>query len=155
MNTSVRLSTLDLPALMNQLQREAVGFDKMFHKIHHYANSPESVKYPPHNIVKLNDNCYTVEVATAGFKEEELTVTLNNNVLTITGEQQANDKEYLHRGISTRSFSKSLNLAEHVTVNSANYENGMLIINLEIVVPEELKPRRIAIGTSDIKAIAQ
>jgi molecular chaperone IbpA len=146
MNTSVRLSTLDLPALMANLHRESVGFDNMFDNLRNFQNSPESVKYPPHDIVKINETCYTIEIAVAGFTEEDLSVSVDKNLLKIKGELVPQEREYLHRGISKRNFSKVISLAEHVVVRDAHCNNGMLVINLEIVIPEELKPRTIAIG---------
>jgi molecular chaperone IbpA len=130
---------------MNHLHRATVGFDNMFDNLHRFAAVPETVKYPPHDIVKHSDICYSVEVAVAGFKESELEVTVENSVLTIKGTQAERTVDYLHRGISTRNFTKVLNLAEHVIVKGAVVDNGLLIINLEIEVPEEKKPRRIEI----------
>ena len=144
MNFPTRLHTVDLPALMNHLNRATIGFDNMFENLHRFA-AVETVKYPPHDIVKHSDTSYTVEVAVAGFKEDELEVTIDNNVLTIKGTQADRQVDYLHRGISTRSFHKVINLAEHVVVKGALVDNGLLIIDLEIEIPEALKPRKITI----------
>lgn len=148
MNQSPRLTTLDLPSIMANLHRSSIGFDRMFDDLTQNTKLSNSNGYPPHDIVKHSDLCYSIEIATAGFKEEELEILLENNVLTIKGNKiDRETREYLHQGISARAFTKVLNLAEHVVVTSAKYEDGMLIINVEIVVPEELKPRKIEIQT--------
>jgi molecular chaperone IbpA len=146
--TSFQTTNVDLPTLMAHLHRASVGFDNMFDNLHRFAGSAESAKYPPHDIVKHSDTSYTVEVAVAGFREEDLDITVENSVLTIKGSQADRNVDYLHRGISSRNFTKVLNLAEHVVVKGARLENGLLIIDVEIEVPEELKPRRIAISAS-------
>ena len=145
MNLPTHLTTVDLPALMAHLHRASVGFDNMFDNLHRFAGSPETAKYPPHDIVKHNDTCYSIEVAVAGFKENELEVTVENSVLTIKGTQTDRAVDYLHRGISTRNFHKVINLAEHVVVKGATIDNGLLVVNLEIEIPEVLKPRQIPI----------
>jgi molecular chaperone IbpA len=134
------------------MHRASVGFDSMFDRLNQSAaNLANSVNYPPHNIVKHSDSSYTIEVAVAGFKENELDVSIENNVLTISGSQQREDRDYLYQGISSKSFQKVLNLADHVVVRDAVYENGMLVIGVEIVVPEELKPRKIGIVNTTAK----
>ena len=150
MNTSVRLSTVDLPGLLSNIHRASVGFDSMFDRLsQHVSNSSNSGNYPPHDIVKHSDTSYTISVAVAGFKEDELDVAVENNVLTISGNQVNREEvDYVYKGISSKSFTKVLTLAEHVVVRSATYEHGLLSIHVEVVVPEELKPRKIAISSS-------
>lgn len=156
MSYSTRFSTIDLPALMHQIGRSSVGFDSLFDRLSYIVSTaPQMTNYPPHDIIKTGDNKYAIEVAVAGFKESELSVTVDNNVLTIEGEKVTDpDREYLHHGISNRSFTKSLTLAEHVVVTGANFENGMLTVNVEIVIPEELKPRKIAISNTSTVQLA-
>ncbi len=143
-----RLATVDVPALLAHLNRASIGFDNMFDTLHRSVGFTDAVKYPPHDIVKHSDTTYTVEIAVAGFKEEEIDISVENSVLTIKGTQADRSVDYLHRGISSRNFTKVLNLAEHVIVTGATLDNGLLIVTLEIVVPEELKPRKIAISTT-------
>jgi len=147
MNAQVRLSTVDLPTLLSHMHRASVGFDTMFDRLSQSASTlANSVNYPPHDIVKLSDTSYTINVAVAGFKEDELDIAVENNVLTISGNQHnREDVDYVYHGISNKSFSKVLNLAEHVVVRGAVYEHGLLSISLEVVIPEELKPRKISI----------
>jgi molecular chaperone IbpA len=146
MNQSVRLQTLDLPSMLANLHRSSIGFDHMFD----HLNRSTSVNnaFPPHDIIKHSEFQYSIELACAGFKEDELDIAVEDRVLTIKG-NQANrvDREYLHKGISTKSFTKQLTLAEHVIVQGAKYEDGMLIIDVEVIVPEELKPKKIEIKT--------
>lgn len=142
-----RLSTLDFPSLMDYLTRGSVGYDDIFTSLNRFA-SAETAKYPAHDIIRHSDTSYSVEVAVAGFKESEIEVTVDNNVLTIKGRQEdRGEVDYLYQGISTRSFVKSLNLSPYVQVKGANLADGLLKIELEVVIPDELKPRKIAIDT--------
>lgn len=150
MNQRYHTTSMDIPALLAHLNRASVGFDRMFETLHHTASVlPNTNNYPPHDIVKISDTVYTIEIAAAGFSEDELNVSLDSNVLTIKGEQKEKPaRDYVYHGISSKSFVKTLNLAEHVVVRDAKFENGLLIVGVEIVIPEELKPRTIAINTT-------
>lgn len=153
MTLRTRLTTVDLPTLLNHLNRASIGFDDMFDSLHRFAVN-DSVKYPPHDIIRHSDTSYSVEVAVAGFKEDEIDVTIDNSVLTIRGAQaEKSGVDYLYQGISTRSFTKTINLTPHVVVNGAKLSNGMLIVELEVVIPEELKPRKIPISVDKKIAI--
>jgi molecular chaperone IbpA len=124
------------------LSRALVGFDRMFEEVQHLSGNT----YPPHNIIRLEDDKYQIEVAVAGFKRDELTVELNETELKITGDKV--DKEtstYLYRGLASRSFVKTLHLAEHIVVKDVELADGILTISLEKVIPEELKPRKLLI----------
>lgn len=146
--TQFSIHTLDLPSL----HRHAIGFDKMFEELNRtFANSRgDNGNYPPYNIAKLDDTHYVVEVAVAGFKEDELDIEFKDNVLTVKGEQAKKDEttneiEYLHKGISARSFVRTFTLAENVEVKAATVQNGILAVALEHIVPEEKQPKKIAI----------
>lgn len=143
--TQFTFSTLDIPAL----HRHAIGFDRMFEELNRsFANSKGSDNYPPYNVIKLNDTHYVVEVAVAGFSEDELDVELKDGVLSVSGEKvkaEGDSAEYLHKGISARSFLRRFTLAENVEVRAATVKNGVLSVALEHVVPEEKKPKKIAI----------
>jgi molecular chaperone IbpA len=143
--TQFTLSTLDLPSL----HRHAIGFDRMFNELNRTFANSKSDNYPPYNIAKIDETHYIVEVAVAGFKESELDVEFKDGTLTIKGEQVKEEKtegtEYLHKGISTRSFVRSFTLADNVEIRGANVTNGVLAIALEHVVPEEKKAKKIAI----------
>lgn len=145
--TQYSIHTIDLPALA----RHAIGFDRMFEELNRsFANGQRSDNYPPHNVIQLDDTHYVIEVAVAGFHEEELDVELKDNVLTVKGEHDRPKTEgeapkYLHKGIGTRNFVRNFPLAENVEVRGATVKNGILTVALELVVPEEQKPKKIAI----------
>jgi molecular chaperone IbpA len=152
-NTSLRLAPIDLQSMIANLHRSSVGFDQMFDHLNRTTSVAQN-NFPPHDIIKQAENVYTIELACAGFKEEELSIAVEDKLLTITGEKQnRQEREYLHQGISAKSFTKVLTLAEHVIVKGANYVDGMLIINVEVEIPDVLKPRKIEI--SSIKQITK
>jgi molecular chaperone IbpA len=102
--------------------------------------------YPPYNIVKINDDHLVMEFAVAGFKKDEISVTTEKNVLSIKStKEDANDKEYLHKGIAARKFTRSFTLPEYFEVDSASVDNGILYIDLIRNIPEEKKPKTIKI----------
>jgi len=116
-----------------------VGFDQFFDRI---ESSQNNQTYPPHNVIKHSDNSFEIAIAVAGFKEEDLKVTLDKSQLKIEGNDSASsDVEYLHKGIGTRKFEKSFDLAEHVQVKGVTLANGVLSITLEREIPEELQPK--------------
>ena len=146
--TNFTLHTIDLPAFANQIHRQAIGFDSIFEELNRtFANTKTEGNYPPHNIVKLDDTHYVIEVAVAGFAEDEIDVELKENVLTVKGEQNKDQEEieYLHKGISARNFVRTFPLAEHIEVRGATVKNGILAVALEQVIPEEDKPKKIHI----------
>ena len=130
--------------------RSTVGFDRLLGLL----ESASEQGYPPYNIERSDENNYRVTVAVAGFAEKDLSVDVKDRVLTITGtrdgEAQAGAAtSFLHQGIAGRSFERSFQLAEHVEVKAARLQNGLLHVDLERIVPEEKKPRRITINAAD------
>lgn len=122
-----------------------IGFDQLFQEFDSIQKENTTV-YPPHNVVKLTEDSYVIELAVAGFAEPELDIETVENSLVITGEKSDKDeREYAHRGISARKFTRRFTLAEHVVVSGASLQNGILSISLERQVPEEKKPRKITI----------
>ena len=147
MTNQLNLRSIDIP----QLHRYGVGFDRMFDRIDEIlrVNSSQANGYPPYNMVKYNEDSYAIEVAVAGFKQGEITIEVKENQLTIEGKKSTiNDdtREFVHRGISGRDFSRVFTLAEHVEVVGAQQENGILTVLLERQVPDEKKPKQIAIN---------
>ena len=133
---------------LRPLFRRSIGFDRLNDFID-YAMQSDAPNYPPYNIEKHGENNYRIVVATAGFRQEELDIRLENKLLTILGkpENQSNDNtEFLHKGIARRTFKLSLRLDEYIEVQQADYENGLLIIDLQRIIPEEKLPRQIPIG---------
>ena len=114
-----------------------------------FSFKTESSFYPPHNILKHNDNKFVLEIAVAGFSQEELEVLLDKNTLIVTGEKKSSEGisvSYLHKGIGNRSFKKSFVLERYLVVDDVNLSDGILKIVLERVVPEEEQPRILEIG---------
>lgn len=131
------------------LYRSAIGFDRMANLLDSITRAEQSQpSYPPYNIELTGEDKYRITMAVAGFDQSELTIEVNQNNLTVSANKAADDQQrtYLHQGIAARSFERRFQLADHVQVNSANYENGLLHIDLQRVIPESMKPRTIPIG---------
>ena len=130
------------------LFRSTVGFDRLFDLMDSVAE--QSNGYPPYNIERADETHYRISLAVAGFGEKDLALEVKEGVLTVTGQREPEDKAepraYLYQGIAGRAFERRFQLAEHVEVRAAKLENGLLHIDLERVVPDEKKPRRIAIN---------
>ena len=144
MTNTLTLRSFDIPSI----HKFAVGFDNVFDEILRLSNQQKDANYPPYNIVKHSDNKFVIELAVAGFKEGDITVTVDKNTLTIDGSQSVDldtSVEYLHRGISARNFTRTFTLADHVEVVDAAVTNGIMGITLERQVPEELQAKKIAI----------
>jgi molecular chaperone IbpA len=126
----------------------SVGFDRIFNRMAALQSTAQkATPYPPYNITKESDTTYIVEMAVAGFSQDMVDITVKDGVLTVKGEVSETDvKEYLHKGIAARAFTRTFTLADTVVVRNAFMEHGMLRILLENVVPEEKKPQRIAIN---------
>ena len=140
-----RLTTLDLP----QLHRATIGFDRLFNEMERkFQNSPNSNGYPPYNIAQINDDEYMISIAVAGFGMDNLEITKDKNILTVEGTSPPGGENvnYLHKGIAGRNFRREFTLADHVEVQNANLELGMLNIHLKREVPEELQPKKIEIN---------
>lgn len=138
-----RLTSLDI----NKLTPYAVGFDRVFENMHRYMeHQSQSSGYPPYNIVK-DGNHFQIEIALAGVKLADLDIEVAEGVLTIAHEPQedANENRFVHRGISKRKFKRNFTLNDDIVVNGARFEDGMLYIALERIIPEEKQPRKIAI----------
>ena len=142
---------------LSPLFRRSIGFDRL-NDLFDYAMQSEISNYPLYNIEKMGDNNYRIVVATAGFTEDQIEINLENRVLTITGKvtEEKSDQtvEFLHKGISDRSFKLSLRLDEHIEVQRADYDNGLLKIELQRIIPEEKLPRHIPIGQKVTQQIA-
>jgi len=132
----------------NQLTPYAVGFDRVFDQLQNYAShNATSSGFPPYNIRKEGDYSFVIELALAGFSKKDIEVEVADGLLTIRSvkENDENDSN-IYRGISYRKFNRKFTLADDIVVNDASLENGMLVISLERVIPEEKKPRKIEIN---------
>ena len=126
--------------------RSTIGFDRLFDLAETVQRAGEE-NYPPYNIERLAEDRYQIALAIAGFSPNEVSVTAEQNVLTIEGNKvEKAEREYLYRGISTRHFKRQFSLADYVQVKSASFDNGLLCIELAREVPEAMKPRQIAIN---------
>ena len=129
--------------------RSAIGFDHLFDLLN--KQTAESVEnYPPYDIVRTGDDTFRINLAVAGFAPSDIHITAQQNLLIVSGRKTDTEKvEYLYQGISARAFERRFNLADHIEVENASFENGLLQLNLVRKVPEAMKPRRIEIKATD------
>jgi molecular chaperone IbpA len=128
------------------LWRSSVGFDRLFELLNNTQVSEGQDNYPPHDIVRLGEDRYRIALAVAGFAPDDLSITAQQNLLTVAGRKAEAAHEYLYHGISARPFELRFSLEDHVEVENASFDNGLLQINLVRRIPEAKKPRRIEIG---------
>lgn len=147
-------STFDFSPLF----RTAVGFDRVTRALEAASRVDESaLSFPPYDIEQVDESRYRIEMAVAGFSEDDLDIVFNEGALIVKSardEERDDKRTFLHRGIARRPFERRFQLAEHIKVAGATMENGLLTIDLEREVPEELKPRTIKIGKSGPKKLA-
>lgn len=144
-SNTLTLRSLDIPSI----HKFGIGFDTIFDELQRVTSLNRDNNYPPYNIVKYSEDNFTIELAVAGFREGDINIQVEKNQLSIEGEQKTdidNPVEYLHRGISARSFVRTFTLADHVEVVGAEVANGILSVNLERKIPEEQKPKKIAVN---------
>jgi molecular chaperone IbpA len=137
------------PSILNQ----TLGFENFIRDVEAILNDTKPVSnFPPHNIIKADENKYVVELAVAGFAKDEIDIQVQEGNLTIRGEKKEGtpDIQYLHRGIGNRSFTKVITIADTIEVKGAEFKDGILRIGLENIIPEHKKPRKIEIG-NDLK----
>ncbi|AQS41403.1 MAG: Heat-shock protein IbpA [Candidatus Tokpelaia hoelldobleri] len=135
------------------LYRSTVGFDRLFNMFDSLTQPESAQSYPPYNIERLGENSYRISMAVAGFSSGEIEIEAHRNQLTIKSDKKAEDTEqtgdFLYRGIAARAFERCFHLADHVEVAGAELKNGLLHIALKREIPEELKPRKIAITAAN------
>ena len=139
------MRTIDFTPLF----RHSVGFDRLERMLDSAMRLDDGNSYPPYNIEQVGEDKYRISMAVAGFGENDLDVTINDGTLIVTGKHEGDKDEdvvYIHRGIAGRAFERRFQLADHIEVKDGALENGLLHIELERVVPEEKKPRKIAIA---------
>jgi molecular chaperone IbpA len=130
-------------------RRTTVGFDHLFELLENAGRTTQNENYPPFNIERLAENDYVVTVAVAGFKQEEIEITAQQNMLVVAGSKHSDgndNREFLHMGIASRNFERRFQLADYIVVTGADLEDGLLKITLLREIPDALKPRKIAIG---------
>lgn len=124
-----------------------VGFDHLFDELDKVARHAND-HYPPHNIVKVDDENYMVELAVAGFAQDELEIEVKDRTLFVRGEHKNRGRSYIHKGISAKKFNRSFRISEYVEVHGADLKDGILAVQLKVVLPEEKRPRKIEIGST-------
>ncbi len=133
-------------------RRSTVGFDRLFDMLENSTAVNGGENYPPFDLIKLGDNQYRIELAVAGFRQDEIDITAQQNVLIVTGrkkdESENKGSDYIYRGIANRSFERRFALADHIQVTGADLKDGLLSIELVREIPEAMKPRKINIGGS-------
>jgi len=131
------------------LPRQAfIGFDRMFDQLESIHSQAKDT-YPPHNVIRESEFQYIVELAVAGFNEQDISIEIKDHILTVTAqrEQRREQSKYMHKGISARKFKKSFRLSEYTEVRGAEMKDGILAIGLEVVLPEEKRPQTIQINS--------
>ena len=138
------------------LFRTAIGFDRLARLMDTAMTAPDAPSYPPYNIEKVGEDTYRLTMAVAGFRPEDLDIVAKDNTLVVSGKVNAEGptNEMLYRGIAGRAFERRFVLADPIVVDGADLKNGLLHVGLKRVVPEALKPRRIAVGGGEAKAVA-
>jgi molecular chaperone IbpA len=132
------------------LWRSTVGFDRLFNLMDESLRWSSEDNYPPYNIERTGEDQYRIALALAGFTPEDVTITAEQNVLTVEGRKpERAERQYLYQGISTRPFKRVFNLADYVQVTGASFEGGLLKIDLVREIPGAMKPRRIAINAGN------
>ena len=144
---------------MAPFARSTIGFERLLDQLETLADPEPADNYPPYNIERLGDDRYRVALAVAGFMDSELNITVEANLLTVSGKKaDGEEKNMLYRGIAQRPFIRRFSLADFVVVKDANLSNGLLTIELERQLPETMKPRRITINgqasTAELKRVA-
>ena len=126
-----------------------IGFEPILNeleRIHSAGRSQDN--YPPHNVVKVDDENFIIELAVAGFSPEDINVEVKDGILLVKGESASDEREYAYKGISSRKFEKSFRLSEFVVIDGADLVNGILVVNARVEVPEERRPRKIQLGSA-------
>jgi molecular chaperone IbpA len=130
------------------LNRALVGFDAIFNNFERRFANQINNNYPPHNVVKIDEENYEIHLAVTGFEPKEVSVELDQNTLVVKGEREDTDiadEQYIYRGLAARNFTRGFLLPEHFEVEDAQIKNGVLKVSLKHVVPEALKPRQIKV----------
>ena len=139
----VRNTTMNVPRSL------FIGFEPILNeleRIHSAGRSQDN--YPPHNVVKIDNEHFIIELAVAGFTNDDISIEVKDGILLVKGESSSDDREYAHKGISSRKFEKSFRLSEFVVIDGADLVNGILVVNARVEVPEERRPRKIEIGST-------
>ena len=131
--------------IFGQFRPFAIGFDRYFEDLERMSNITQT-NYPPYNVVKEDDEHFTVELAVAGFSKKDVSITKEKNVLVIEGKVEDESKDFVHKGLASRAFKRSFTLADDVEISGASLKDGILKVSLERIIPDEDKPVSIKIS---------
>lgn len=136
-----KFTAKDLNAVVDAVERYSVGLDDIMYRLHSYGAGSVNEAYPPYNLVKESEVKWRIEMALAGWSKDEIEVSTESNVLLVRSKsaKAKGEEEYMHRGVATRTFARGFNLADDVEIKNVNFENGMLVINLQKIVPDHQK----------------
>lgn len=137
-------------------RRTTVGFERLFELLEHAGRNAPNENYPPFNIERSSENEYRITIAVAGFRNEEIEITAQQNMLVVAGSKDAesnDNRDFLHLGIASRNFERRFQLADHVHVTHADLADGLLTVSLVREIPDALKPRKIEIGAQSNLAV--
>ena len=147
-----KFTTKDLNAVVDAAEKYSVGFDDLFYRLHSYGMGSVNEAYPPYNIVQESNVKWRIELALAGWAPEEVEVTTESNVLLIRSIAPKNkgEEEYVHRGISTRTFARGFNLSDDVEIGTVSFNNGLLVVELRKIIPEHQQLKVYEIQSSQL-----
>jgi len=136
-----KFTTKDLNAVVDAVERYSVGLDDVFYRLHSYGVGTPRDSYPPYNLIKESEVKWRIEMALAGWDKDEIEVSTESNVLLVRSKaaKAKGEEEYLHRGVSTRTFARGFNLADDVEVGNVSFSNGMLVVELRKIIPDHQK----------------
>jgi len=135
-----KFTSKDLGAIVDATQRYSVGMDDLFYRLHSYGTGSVNESYPPYNIVKESEIKWRIELALAGWSKEDIEVTTESNVLVIKSRKDKKvEEEYLHKGVSSRSFARGFNLSDDVEIGTVTFNNGLLVVELRRIIPDHQK----------------
>jgi len=149
-----KFTTKDLNAVVDAAEKYSVGFDDLFYRLHSYGMGSVNEAYPPYNIVQESNIKWRIELALAGWAPEQIEVTTESNVLLIRSIAPKNkgEEEYVHRGISTRTFARGFNLSDDVEIGTVSFNNGLLVVELRKIIPEHQQLKVYEIQNSQLSA---
>ena len=147
-----KFTTKDLNAVVDAAEKYSVGFDDLFYRLHSYGMGSVNEAYPPYNIVQESNVKWRIELALAGWAPEQIEVTTESNVLLIRSIAPKNkgEEEYVHRGISTRTFARGFNLSDDVEIGTVSFNNGLLVVELRKIIPEHQQLKVYEIQSSQL-----
>ncbi len=136
-----KFTSKDIDAIFDASKRYSVGFDDLFYRLHSYGVGSPGGQYPPYNIIKESEVQWRIELALAGWDKDDIEVSTESNVLLIKSKAAKNksEEEYLHRGVSTRTFARGFNLSDDVEIGTVTFTNGLLVIELRKIIPDHQK----------------